>query len=164
VTWSGLDSFPFNEPLKFLFVCDWLDSPTGMPMAFAEEGDGLHAWRPSDKRQAWDRSRSLEEMVPDDDLCSRDAYEYAARIRVSLHVPCVHHGGIEMKPHLSRPTRGTHTHTHTPSLSCIHSTAIPCIAHSPSLPQSIAVVTILAPPSLTPVPAERDSVPSLTGG
>jgi len=132
VTWSGLDSFPFNEPLKFLFVCDWLDSPTGMPMAFAEEGDGLHAWRPSDKRQAWDRSRSLEEMVPDDDLCSRDAYEYAARIRVSLHVPCVHHGGIEMKPHLSG-----NAHTHTHSLSLVYSPHCHSLYRPLSLPPSI---------------------------
>ena len=74
VTWSGVDSFPWNEPLKFLFMSEWLDSPTGMPMAFAE-AEGLHAWRPSDMRDAWQRCRPLHEMVPDDDLCSRDAYE-----------------------------------------------------------------------------------------
>mmetsp|Transcript_15616 Transcript_15616/g.30029 ORF Transcript_15616/g.30029 Transcript_15616/m.30029 type:complete len:425 (+) Transcript_15616:1-1275(+) len=73
VPWTGIGDFPWNEPIKFLFINDWLDNH--MPVKYADTG-ALHEWRFSDKQRAWERCRPLQEMVPDYDMCSKDALDY----------------------------------------------------------------------------------------
>lgn len=36
VPWTGIGDFPWNEPIKFLFINDWLDNH--MPVKYADTG------------------------------------------------------------------------------------------------------------------------------